>query len=85
MGLSVRARHEYYYIFLFLTISTGTNDPNEEISSGSRPLPISNEEWNQQTIVDTHNVLQSQLSNEPSHQFNEQRSVKNKLDFFSLN
>jgi hypothetical protein len=66
-------------------MSTGTNDSNEEITSGSRPLPISNEEWNQQTIVDARNVLQSQLSNETSHQFNEQRSVKSKLDFVYLN
>ena len=74
-------------------MNTGSNDSNEEITAGSRPLPISNEEWNQQTIVDARSVVQTQQSVEPSRQFNEQRSSKlkiyvvffmNKFDIFIL-
>lgn len=57
-------------------MNTASNETNEEITAGNRPVPVSNEEWNQQTIFDARNVLQTQQSNEPSHQYNEQRSVK---------
>ncbi|CAF1205886.1 unnamed protein product [Adineta steineri] len=57
-------------------MSTDFNDTNAEITAGNRPSSISNAEWNQQTIVDARNVLQTQLSNEPSQQLHEQRSNK---------
>jgi hypothetical protein len=60
-------------------MTTGSNDSNEEITAGNRPLSVSNEEWNQQTIVDARNVIQTQQSVEPSRQFNEQRSSKLKI------
>lgn len=60
-------------------MTTSTNDSNEEITAGNRPLSVSNEEWNQQTIVDARNVIQTQQSVEPSRQFSEQRSSKLKI------
>jgi len=59
-------------------MSTRSNEQNEEITAGNRPTPTINGEWNQQTIVDARNVLQTQQSNESSHQTNEQRSGKSK-------
>lgn len=55
---------------------------NDEISTGSRPTYITNGEWNQQTIYDARNVLQTQHSVEASQQANEQRSGKSKLSIF---
>jgi hypothetical protein len=57
-------------------MSTPSNDPNEEITAGNRPAPASNGQWNQQTIVDARNVLQTQQSSEPSQQSNEPRPAK---------
>jgi hypothetical protein len=63
-------------------MSTRSNEQNEEITAGNRPTPAINGEWNQQTIVDARNVLQTQQSNESSHQTNEQRSGKSKILFY---
>jgi hypothetical protein len=59
-----------------------SEDSNEEITAGNRPVSVSNKEWNEQTIVDARNVLQTQQSVEPSHQYNQQRSVKCKIFMF---
>jgi hypothetical protein len=64
-------------------MTTRSNDQNEEITARSRPTPATNNgEWNQQTIVDARNVLQTQHSNETSQQTNEQRSGKSKISFY---
>jgi hypothetical protein len=57
-------------------MSARSNDVNEEITAGNRPAPATNGEWNRQTIVDARNVLQTQQSNDSSHQTNEQRAGK---------
>jgi hypothetical protein len=57
-------------------MTTRSNELNEEITAGNRPTPVTNNEWNQQTIVDARNVLQTQHSNEVSQQTNEQRAGK---------
>ena len=57
-------------------MTTRSNDVNEEITAGNRPTPANNGEWNQQTIVDARNVLQTQQSNDSSQQTNEQRTGK---------
>ncbi len=59
-------------------MTTRSNEMNEEITAGNRPTPVTNDEWNQQTIVDARNVLQTQHSNEVSQQTNEQRAGKSK-------
>ena len=57
-------------------MSANCNHTNEEITAGNRPVSVSNEEWNQQTIVDARGVLQSQISsNDSLPQYNEQRST----------
>jgi hypothetical protein len=63
-------------------MSTESDDSNEEITAGNRSVSVSNEEWNQQTIVDSRNVLQTQQSTEPSQQYHEQRSVKSMIYLF---
>jgi hypothetical protein len=66
-------------------MSVGSDDSNNEITAGSRPVSVSNDEWNQQTIVDARNVLQTQQSIEPSSpQYNEQRSVIGTITFYSF-
>ena len=65
-------------------MTTRSNETNEEITAGSRPTPATNGEWNQQTIVDARNVLQTQQSNEASQQTSEQRSGKSKISFYIL-
>jgi hypothetical protein len=62
-------------------MTTRSSESNEEITAGSRPTPATNEEWNQQTIFDARNVLQTQQSNESSQQTSEQRSGKSKILF----
>ncbi len=62
-------------------MSEGEDVSNEEITAGNRPVPVSNEEWNQQTIVDARNVCQTQQSIEPSQQYNKQRSMKGTISF----
>ncbi|CAF0916390.1 unnamed protein product [Adineta steineri] len=57
-------------------MNTTPNDPNDEITAGHRPTPTTNDEWNRQTLVDARNILQTQQSNEPSQQINDQRSGK---------
>ncbi len=59
-------------------MTTRSNDVTEEITAGNRP-PATNGEWNQQTIVDARNVLQTQQSNDSSQQTNEQRTGKSKI------
>ncbi len=63
-------------------MNTRSNDSNEEITADHRPTPASNNEWNQTTIVDARNVLQTQQSNETSQQTNEQRSGKSEIDCY---
>jgi hypothetical protein len=65
-------------------MSNAPTDSNEEITAGNRPVPVSNDEWNQQTIVDARSVLQIQQSVEPSQVYNEQRSSKINI-FFPIN
>lgn len=60
-------------------MSIRSNESNEEITAGCRPAPLTNGEWNQQTILDARNVLQTQQSNETSQQPNEQRPGKSKI------
>lgn len=62
-------------------MTTRTSETNEEITAGNRPTPMTNGEWNQQTIFDARNVLQTQQSNESSQQTHEQRSGKSKILF----
>lgn len=63
-------------------MTTRANETTEEITAGNRPLPATNGEWNQQTIFDARNVLQTQQSNENSQQTHEQRSGKSKILFY---
>lgn len=65
-------------------MSVRSNDSNEEITAGSRPTPATNGEWNQQTIVDARNVLQTQQSSEASQQTYEQRPGKSKHFFYLI-
>ena len=60
----------------FVDMSTRSGEISEEIVDDNRPTPTINGDWNQQTIVDARNVLQTQQSCEPSQQTNEQRSGK---------
>jgi hypothetical protein len=60
-------------------MSARSNDITEEITAGNRRTPATNGEWNQQTIVDARNVLQTQQSNDSSQQTNEPRSGKSKI------
>ena len=64
-------------------MNTRSNEINEEITSGHRPAPASNGEWNQQTIFDARNILQTQQSNETSQQTNEPRAGKSEISFCS--
>jgi hypothetical protein len=63
-------------------MTTMNNDSNEEITAGQRPVSVSNDEWNQQTIVDSRNVLQTQQSIEPSQLYHTQQSVQSTIDLF---
>ncbi len=67
---------------LFYIMTTRSNEVNEEITAGNRPIPATNGEWNQQTIFDARNVLQTQQSNESSQQTHEPRSGKSKILFY---
>jgi len=62
-------------------MSADSDDSNEEITAGNRPVSVSNEEWNQQTIVDARNVVQTQQSIDSPQQYNEQRSVISTITF----
>ena len=62
------------------TMSTRSSESHEEININNRPTAAMNGQWNQQTIVDARNVLQTQQSNETSQQSNEQRSGKSKIN-----
>ena len=53
-----------------------TSENTDEITGGTRSSAANHGKWSQQTIVDARNVLQTQLSNEPSQQTNDQRSGK---------
>ncbi|CAF1202772.1 unnamed protein product [Rotaria sordida] len=57
-------------------MSSKSTDSNEEITAGNRPTSVSNEEWNQQTLVDARNVLQPQISEASWQHFHEQQSRK---------
>lgn len=59
-------------------MSTRSGESTEENVNDNRPTSTANGQWNQQTIVDSRNVLQTQQSNEASQQTNEQRSGKSK-------
>lgn len=65
-------------------MATRANEIVDEITAGHRPTPSSNGEWNQQTLVDARNVLQTQQSNEASQQTTEQRTGKSNLFFESF-
>lgn len=65
-------------------MSTASDELKEEITAGNRPIPVTNEEWNQQTIVDARNVVHTQQSTDGSQQYNEQRSIKSILTFFFI-
>jgi hypothetical protein len=62
-----------------------SGDSNEEITSGQRPVSVSNDEWNQQTTVDARNVLQTQQSVEPSQLYHTQQSVQSTIDLLFYN
>ena len=64
-------------------MSARSNDTNEDVPADNRPTPVNNGQWNQQTIVDARNVLQTQQSSDTSQQSNEQRPGKSKMDGFS--
>ena len=64
-------------------MSTRSGESTEENVNDNRPTPTANGQWNQQTIVDARNVLQTQQSNESSQQMNEQRSGKSKKNVYS--
>jgi hypothetical protein len=67
-------------------MSNGSDDSNAAITSGNRPVSVTNEEWNQQTIVDARSVVQTQQSNESLPQYDQQRSVNGKISrFFFIN
>ncbi|CAF2480562.1 unnamed protein product [Rotaria sp. Silwood2] len=53
-----------------------TTRSNEEMTAFGRQASASSDEWNQQTIYDARNVLQTQHSNDTAQQTNEQRSGK---------
>ena len=59
--------------------TTNSSDANQEITAGNRLVPITNEEWNQQTTVDARNVLQTQQSIDVTPAFSEQRSMKSRF------
>lgn len=58
-----------------------TSEITDDVSASSRSSTTNNGQWNQQTIVDARNVLQTQLSNEPSQQANDQRLGKSNKKF----
>lgn len=66
-------------------MSTRSGESIEENINDNRPTSTTNGQWNQQTIVDARNVLQTQQSNESSQQTNEQRSGKSKKEIFIRN
>lgn len=57
-------------------MSTRNNESHEDNNGNHRSTSGLNGQWNQQTIVDARNVLQTQQSNESSQQSNEQRCGK---------
>ncbi len=65
-------------------MSTRSNEITEEITAGNRPAPSTNGEWNQQTLFDARNVLQTQQSNDSLQHTNEQRTGKSKISFYFL-
>jgi len=65
-------------------MSNGSDDSNAAITSGNRPVSVTNEEWNQQTTVDARSVVQTQQSNESLPQYDQQRSVNGKISRFFL-
>ncbi|CAF2539815.1 unnamed protein product [Rotaria sp. Silwood2] len=57
-------------------MNTTSTDCNTEITADNRSSPVSNEEWNQQTLIDVRNILQPQISNASWQHFHEQQSGK---------
>lgn len=68
-------------------MSTNLEHSNEEITAGQRAAPLSNEEWNQQTMVDARNVVHTQQSVDCSQdpQFHAQQSKKSMIMPRSIN
>lgn len=66
-------------------MSARSNDSNDDVPDDNRPTSMNNGQWNQQTIVDARNVLQTQQSSDSSQQTNEQRSNKSKINVFRTN
>ena len=64
-------------------MSTRNNESHEDNNGNHRSTSGLNGQWNQQTIVDARNVLQTQQSNESSQQSNEQRCGKSKMNLIS--
>ncbi|CAF3373367.1 unnamed protein product [Rotaria sp. Silwood1] len=53
-----------------------STDSNEENTASNHSVSGSNEEWNQQTLIDARNILQPQMSNASWEYFQEQQSGK---------
>ncbi|CAF0820113.1 unnamed protein product [Rotaria sp. Silwood1] len=53
-----------------------STDSNEETTASNHSVSGSNEEWNQQTLIDARNILQPQMSNASWQYFQEQQSGK---------
>ena len=66
-------------------MSTRSTESNEDVPADNRPTSVNSGQWNQQTIVDARNVLQTQQSSDSSQQSNEQRTSKSKMNVFRTN
>lgn len=59
-------------------------ESNKPITAGLRQSSVSNEDWNQQTLVDVRSLFHTQFSNDSSQQL-QQENVRKSKRIFSIN